>query len=86
MLRLKKWTAIAPYVGMIFLQCASLPSLYSVLIGQADLPPATMIWMVWLGLALYMVHAIADKIRPYILSNGIGLVLNGLLLVAIYTH
>lgn len=76
---------IGGYVGMALLQGATLPSLLSVIFNPetADLPPLLMVLMVWVGLILYFVRAFVQKDNLYMISNGIGIVLNFILLLVI---
>lgn len=76
---------IGGYAGMVLLQGASLPSLYSAITSPetANLAPLSMVLMVWVGLLLYLIRAIVQKDVLYMISNGIGVVLNFLLLIVI---
>jgi hypothetical protein len=73
---------IGGYLGMVLLQAATLPSIISAIInpGAADLPPLSMVLMVWIGLILYFARAWVQKDKLYLISNGIGVVLNFILL------
>lgn len=70
--------------GMILVQSATLPTLLSNLLGYSDkLPPLSMVLLVWAGLALYFVRAYAQRDVLYMVSNGVGFVLNTILLAMI---
>ncbi len=74
------------WIGVILLQGATLPSMIGRLSGHgADLPPASMVIMVWLGLMFYLVRAIRQQDAVYIVSNAIGVFLNSVLLFLIAT-
>lgn len=74
---------IGGYAGMVLLQGATLPSIISAIINPAtaNLPPLSMVLMVWIGLLLYLARAYAQRDFLYIISNGIGVVLNFILLL-----
>ena len=58
---------------MLLVQCASFPALYELIVlGQAELPPLSMVLMMQIGLALYFWRAIIQKDFIYLVSNGIG--------------
>ena len=73
---------IGGYAGMVLLQAATLPSIIGAIIhpAAADLPPLSMVLMIWIGLLLYFIRAFVQRDKLYMLSNGIGLVLNFILL------
>ena len=61
------------WAGMLLVQCASFPALYELIVlGQAELPPLSMVLMLQAGLALYFWRAILQKDFIYLVSNGIG--------------
>lgn len=73
---------IGGYTGMVLLQAATLPSIVGAIIhpAAADLPPLSMVLMIWIGLLLYFIRAFVQRDKLYMLSNGIGLILNFILL------
>ena len=72
------------YAGMALLQGATLPQMISAIFyGSADLAPLSMVLMVWIGLLLYLVRAVYQGDFLYIISNGIGVLLNFVLMVLI---
>lgn len=74
---------IGGYTGMALLQGATLPAIFEAIIhpANADLPPLSMVLMVWIGLLLYFVRAFVQTDWLYMISNGIGVVLNFILLI-----
>lgn len=74
------------WLGVILLQGATLPSMFDRVFGNgeaATLPPLSMVLMVWAGLGLYLARAIRQNDVVYIVSNGIGLALNTVLMAMI---
>ena len=73
---------IGGYVGMALLQGATLPSILGAIVNPAtaNLPPLSMVLMVWIGLLLYFARAYVQRDYLYMISNGIGVVLNFILL------
>ena len=65
-------------LGILLIQGALLPSHFT-----GDFPPLSLPVMVFLGLCCYLYKAIIDKEWVYLLSNGIGLALNGSMIVRI---
>ena len=79
-----KLSKISGWLGMLLLQGATVPQLLETIItGEADLAPLSMVLMVWVGLALYMWRAIADRDWLYMTSNGIGIFFNSVLMAII---
>ena len=75
---------IGGYAGMALLQGATLPSIFATITSpNADLPPLSMVLMVWVGLLLYLIRAVVQRDRLYMISNGIGVILNFILLIII---
>jgi hypothetical protein len=74
---------IGGYAGMALLQAATLPAIIGAILNPAtaDLPPLSMVLMVWVGLLLYLIRALVQRDRLYMISNGIGVVLNFILLI-----
>jgi hypothetical protein len=72
------------WIGMILVQCATVPTAIGNIMGWTDkLPPLSMVLLVWSGLAFYFVRAYAQRDRLYMTSNGIGFFLNTILLALI---
>jgi len=79
-----KFTESCGWIGMILIHGATAPTSISVLMGwSTDLPPLIFIFLVWLGLFLFLIRAIYAKDTLYIVSNAIGFSLNSLLLMLI---
>ncbi len=75
---------IGGYAGMILLQGATLPQIYDKITNpNANLAPLSMVLMVWIGLLLYFIRAFVQRDMLYMISNGIGLVLNLILMAVI---
>lgn len=74
------------WAGVILLQGATLPSMIDRIFGNGEaaaMPPLSMVLMVWAGLGLYLVRACRQGDVVYIVSNGIGLALNTVLMALI---
>ena len=75
---------LAGWAGMLLLQCATVPTLLGqILWDGGPLPPASLLIMVWSGLALYMLRAVADNDKLYMTSHGLGLFFNSILMALI---
>lgn len=76
---------IGGYAGMILLQGATLPQMIEAIISPetANLAPLSMVLMVWVGLLLYFIRAFVQRDFLYMISNGIGLILNFILMIII---
>jgi lipid-A-disaccharide synthase-like uncharacterized protein len=75
---------LAGWLGMVSIQSATLPVTYNVLVGNTtNLPPISMVVMVWLGLILYLIRAIIQKDMLHITSNGIGFFTQSILMALI---
>ncbi len=72
------------WLGMILVQCATVPTAVGNILGWTDkLPPLSMVLLVWTGLAFYFVRAFAQRDTLYMVSNGVGFLLNTILLALI---
>lgn len=72
------------YVGIILIQGATLPSLIGVALDTShELPPLNMVLMVWLGLGLFLARSIYNRQILYIVSEGVGIILQTILLAII---
>lgn len=75
----------AGWIGMCAIHGATLPITISNIMGWSDnLPPLSMVGLVWLGLTLYLWRAIAVNDRLHIVSNSIGFTLNSVLLALMF--
>ena len=77
----KKLAELGGWIGMILIHGATLPTSISLIMGRSTkLPPLDMVIMVWIGLALFFIRALARVDFLYLTSNLIGFVLNTILL------
>lgn len=75
---------IGGYIGMGLIHAATLPTSISVIMGwSTDLPPLSMVLLVWFGLALFFIRALVRFDWLYLISNFIGFVANSVLLALI---
>ena len=75
---------IGGYLGMAAIHGATLPTSVGVVMGWTDhLPPLSMVLLVWIGLILFFVRALVRFDWLYLISNGIGLIANSVLLILI---
>ena len=69
---------------MLLIHGATLPTTLSVILGYStNLPPASMVLLVWTGLFLFLIRAVAQNDKLYIVSNAIGFFFNSVLLALI---
>ena len=69
----KKLAEVCGYVGMVLIHGATLPPTLKVILGFATtLPPIEMVLLVWSGLFLFLIRAVANSDKLYIISNAIG--------------
>ena len=81
---INKFSELAGWVGMIMIHGATLPTTLSVILGYStNLPPASMVLLVWSGLFLFLIRAVAQNDKLYIVSNAIGFFFNSILLALI---
>jgi hypothetical protein len=79
-----KLSELAGWIGMIMIHGATLPTTLSVILGYSTtLPPASMVLLVWTGLFLFLIRAVAQNDKLYIVSNAIGFFFNSILLALI---
>ena len=79
-----KLAEIGGWIGMVLIHGATIPTSLSVIMGwSSDLPPLDMVLMIWAGLALFFLRAIARIDWLYLVSNAIGFILNSILLAII---
>ena len=78
------FSRISGWIGMILIHSATLPTTISIILGWSEnMPPLSMVLLVWTGLFLFLVRAIADNDKLYIISNAIGFFFNSVLLILI---
>ena len=79
-----KLAEIGGWIGMVLIHGATIPTSISVIMGWSDtLPPLDMILMIWIGLALFFLRAIARIDWLYLVSNAVGFALQSVLLAII---
>ena len=84
MITYKRLVETGGWIGILLIQGATLPTTIPVLLGgNTDLPPLSMVLMVWAGLMLFLLRAIEQRDRLYIVSNGVGFALQTVLLAII---
>lgn len=75
---------VAGYVGIALIQGATFPAMISYLVkGEGRLPPLSMTFMIWAGLALFLARSIDRKDFVAIISNASGWVLQSIMLALI---
>ena len=80
----KRFSEACGYLGMVLIHGATLPPTLKVILGYATtLPPIEMVLLVWSGLFLFLIRAVANSDKLYILSNAIGFFFNSILLALI---
>ncbi len=85
----EKFKAMRPaelggWIGMCLIHGATIPVTVANIMGWSEnLPPLSMVLLVWAGLALFLWRAIDRKDFLYIVSNAVGFVLNSVLLALI---
>ena len=69
-------------IGMVFIQGATLPSLFGVLFSNGTPPPLTLLVGVFVGLCFYQARAIRNIKTEwvYVIGNTIGLISNATLI------
>lgn len=85
---LKGWIRHIPeacgWLGMVFIQGATMPTTIGIIMGSnPKIPEISLVMMVWTGLFLYFVRAVAKNDRLHIVSNGVGFFLQSTLLALI---
>ena len=79
-----KFSELAGWIGMVLIHSATLPVTLSVILGHSSqLPPVSMVLLVWTGLFLFLVRAIGNNDKLYIVSNAVGFFFNSILLALI---
>ena len=69
---------------MILIHGATIPTSVSVIMGwSSDLPPLDMVLLIWSGLFLFFIRALARVDWLYLVSNAVGFFLQSLLLAII---
>jgi hypothetical protein len=80
----KKFAELMGWIGMILIHSATLPVTLGVIFGVSEqLPPVSMVILVWSGLFLFLVRAVAQKDMLYMVSNSLGFFFQSILLALI---
>ena len=75
---------LAGWLAMVMLHSNTIPTTVGKILGyNSTMPPLSMVLLTWAGLALYLWRAVYQKDMLYIVSNGIGFMLNSVLLAII---
>ena len=83
-MNVKTISEIGGWIGMILIDAATVPTTMSVILGySSELPPLSMVLLVWSGLFLFLLRAVVAKDTLYIVSNAIGFFFNTILLTLI---
>ena len=83
-MNVKTISEIGGWIGMILIHGATVPTTMSVILGySSELPPLSMVLLVWSGLFLFLLRAVVAKDTLYIVSNTIGFFFNTILLTLI---
>lgn len=81
---IKKVGVISGWIGMVLIQCATVPTTIKILYGTTErIPPMDMVLLVWAGLFLFLVRSIINRDALYIVSNSTGIFFQSLLLIVI---
>jgi hypothetical protein len=81
---MRKFGALSGWIGMVFIQLATIPTIAKLLLGTSErLPPLDLVLMIWVGLLLFFIRSITHKDMFYIISNGTGFFLQSILLFLI---
>jgi len=81
---IKRLAEIGGWLGMVLIHGATIPTSISVIMGwSSDLPPLDMVLLIWSGLFLFFIRALARVDWLYLVSNAVGFFLQSLLLAII---
>ena len=81
---IKKLSEAAGWIGMVLIHSATLPTTLGIILGYSDkIPPVSMVLLVWSGLFLFLIRAIGNNDKLYIISNAVGFFFNTVLLALI---
>ncbi len=79
------WADLGGWTGIALIQGASLPSMIAVFMGWSEnLPPASMVCMIWIGLALFLYRSYVRKDHLAVVSNGLGAILQTIMMAIIF--
>jgi len=80
----KQLAEIGGWLGMVLIHGATIPTSVSVIMGwSSDLPPLDMVLLIWSGLFLFFIRALARFDWLYLVSNAVGFMLQSVLLAII---
>ena len=80
----KQLAEIGGWLGMVLIHGATIPTSVSVIMGwSSDLPPLDMVLLIWAGLFLFFIRALARFDWLYLVSNAVGFLLQSVLLAII---
>ena len=81
---IKRLAEIGGWVGMVLIHGATIPTSVSVIMGwSSDLPPLDMVLLIWSGLFLFFIRALARIDWLFLVSNAVGFFLQSVLLAII---
>jgi hypothetical protein len=81
----EKFFTAGGYIGIALIQGSTLPSLIGYGMGWThELPPLSMTLLVWLGLACFLARSIYMRQTLYIISEGLGMLLQSVILMLIF--
>lgn len=82
MINIARLANISGWLGMILILSSTLPTVLGIALGYSkDVPPLSMILLIWVGLILYTFRSVIIKDKLYITANLIGLFLYSILLI-----
>jgi hypothetical protein len=72
------------WFGMVLIHSATIPVTIKNIMGvSTSLPPIEMVLLVWTGLFLFLIRAVGNNDKLYIISNAVGFFFNTVLLAII---
>lgn len=75
---------IAAWIAIVLIQGASIPAALGNILGLSkDLPPLSMVALLWVGLGLFLWRSIEAKDKVNIASNGIGFFIESVMIYLI---
>lgn len=79
-----KISEILGWVGMVLIHGATIPTSVAFIVGYSTvLPPLDMVLLIWTGLFLFLIRALAQKDMLYIVSNSVGFFFQSIILALI---
>jgi hypothetical protein len=75
---------VCGWIGMVLIHGSTLPVTLSLLMGWSnEVPPLSMVLLVWTGLFLFFLRAIGRFDFLYLVSNGVGWLFQTALLILV---